>query len=204
MASATTRTGAANLGQIQDSSANYASAAGSGYYTAGLTPNIAAYPDGLTLNVFFPETNTGTAQVNINGVGTADMVDADGAAITTPGAIKVGMGMLTFRSGEAYYTPPYTAGKGVFNLIDAGPLASGTAEVGRSYLINNTSSSSTVESDLSAATGDAIAFTKYGTNTFTFNLGTQLYEGSSGPLVTTKEGISVLRYTGLTRGWVET
>lgn len=203
LAAATTLLGAPNLGQVQGGSANYASASGTYQYVAALDPAPIGIPDGMTVNIYFPNTNAtaATATFNLNGLGAWNIVDPSGDLIPR-NAVNVGVAQLVSRGSSWFYNTPSTA-KGLYNLIDGGALAFGsTVQFGTIYSINAISTSGTINV-ATAATGDSFGLIKYGTGTMRMNLGSQLYNGSSAPLSTNAEGISIMRYTGAARGFVE-
>ena len=75
--------------------------------------------------------------------------------------------------------------------------------VGTEYLADFTASSYTITGPAAPTAGDKIKICKYGTNVMTFGLNSLKFNGLTANPVTTKEGTTVLEYTGASRGWVE-
>lgn len=132
LASATTRTGAMNLGQYQDGSAAYSSASGINSYVGVLDPAITAYPNGMTARVYFPNTNTSssTAQLDLGG-GYQNLVVGNGQ-LAGVGVITPGVGIVVSRAGSWQYFPSSGVSQGAFQALAgklAGVASTGTVEM---------------------------------------------------------------------------
>jgi hypothetical protein len=197
-------TDAANVGQLQSGTANYAgTAAGSGTYTAALPVTPSAYVDGFSVKVYFADTNatSATATLNINSLGARNLVDAQGS-ILRRNAVIPGIAQVISVGSQLFYSPP--PANAPYGLYDAGSITnSSTAQLFRFFSIDCTATSGTIATDQSATAGDFFAFVKTGNQNLTIALGTQLMNGSSAVPVTAGEGMALMRYTGATRGWVE-
>jgi len=199
LAAATLRTDAINMGQFQDGSAIYASASGTNSYVGALNPAVTAYPDGMTVSVYFPNTNTGaaTAQLDLGG-GPRNLVVGNGT-LAPVGAISAGVGVVVARGTTWQYFS--SASPGPFSLIDGGVLSvSASVQAGFAYLLNCSSTVGLFNFPASAATGDTMQLTVFGTsNCQIFGK----FFGTSGTIQTGgTEGSLLPRYTGASRGWV--
>lgn len=103
VAAATTRTGAANAGQVQDASTQLlTSVAGVDTITATLaTPTLAAYALGQVFNFISAGANTGAVTLNVNGLGAKSVVKAGGTALAA-GDIKSGGSVQVFYDGTKF------------------------------------------------------------------------------------------------------
>jgi hypothetical protein len=204
LAAATTVGGAANLGQVQAGSANYASASAAsvGVYVAGFSPPLTALSDGMMFNVYFPSTNatSGTATFNPDALGAVNIVDLQGTLVR-PSAVKAGLGILTYRQSKFYYMVPTV---GPFGFTDGGFLATGaTADVNTVYMVDCTGTARLVTLSAAVSTGDSIPLTIFGTNNCAMYGNGNPLRGLSSTIDTGgQEGFASLRYTGPSRGWV--
>lgn len=137
LASATTRTGAVNFGQIQDGSGVFASASGVNSYVASLNPAISGYPDGMTVRVYFPNANTAAATAQLDlGAGARNLVIGNGSLLT-PNTVKPGVAIVVARGTTWQFFP--SAQSAVFGLTDGGNLATGaSADNNTAYLVDCT------------------------------------------------------------------
>lgn len=204
LASATTRAGATNLGQIVDGSAMYASASGTNTYVADLDPAVTTIPDGMTVRVYFPNTNTSaaTASLNLNNTGARNLVVGSGTLVSA-GTVKAGVGIVV-ANGSIWQYFGSIAPSGPFGLADGGYLATGaTAELNTAYMVDCSGTARSITIASAAATGDSLAFTIFGTNNCSLWAGGKYIYGTAATADTFgNEGLALPRYTGTVRGWV--
>ncbi|CAB4187776.1 hypothetical protein UFOVP1169_1, partial [uncultured Caudovirales phage] len=125
LASATTRDGAVNYGQIQNGSGTYSSASGINAYVGVLDPAVTSYPDGMTARVFFPNANTNAATATLNLGGGAQNLVIGAGTLLPPNTVKVGVGIVVSCAGTWQYFP--SSQSAVFGLVDGGNLATGAS-----------------------------------------------------------------------------
>lgn len=202
LASATTRTGAVNFGQIQDSSGTFSSASGINTYVGALDPAISAYPDGATFSVYFPNANTAAATATLNlGAGARNLVIGNGTLLP-PNTILPGVSIVVARGTTWQYFP--SAKLSVFGLTDGGNLATGaSADNNTAYLVDCTGTARSINLASVVSTGDTVALTIFGTNNCKIWFsGNKAYGATSTIESSGAEGLAQPRYTGTTRGWV--
>lgn len=205
LASPTLRTDGMNLAQAQDGTASYVSVTGSGTYIGSLNPAVSTTPDGMLVQVYFAKSNatTGTASLNLNGIGARNLVDASGSMLAR-NDIKNGMAQVISKGGMYYYSRPVNA-QSRFGLPYGGILATAaTAPLNTFFEVDCTGTAQTMPTDGSATAGDVMMFAKFGTNILTESLtNSQKFNGTTNNPVTPSEGVSTQVYTGASRGWVE-
>lgn len=208
LASGTAVTDAANLGQVQASSAHFSSAGTVDAYTAGFDPPLTSLSTGMAFNIYFGTANTGnsTATFNPDGLGAGNLVGANGTPITLANTIKAGVGKIVRYGSVWYYTPPSSAGS-PFGLPFGGVLApgstGGTADSNYSYLVDASSTAQFIMLSASPATGDAVPLTIFGTkNVKLWASGGNIYGDTATIETGGAEGLALPRYTGTSRGWV--
>lgn len=105
----------AAAGQVQDSSLTWGGASGgsSNAYTLTLSPPISAYADGQRFAFRANHSNTGAATINVNSVGSKDLVAPDGNALIAD----------DIASGEIYEII-YHGGSGHFRVTNPNQLSS--------------------------------------------------------------------------------
>lgn len=88
-------------------------------------------------------------------------------------------------------------------ILQASGATVNPAVAGNLYPVDCTSGNGTFTGPASATAGDLIGVVKYGANPMTYSPNGLNYYGSTGSVVVYPEGVTILFYTGASRGWVE-